>query len=294
MRKQQSFGGSWTDDKLERLRKYLVEYTKIFHKGTYARRFRTVYVDAFAGTGYRTRRQKSSAGLELFPAHADQDAASFLEGSATLALKLPRGFDRYIFIELDPSKVEELERLSSSYGDRDIIVRQGDANEHLSSLCQETDWSTTRAVIFLDPFAMEIDWRTIECIAATRAVDLWLLFPLSAVNRLLTRAGPPPEAWAAHLTRLFGTEDWRPAFYPETERETLFGKVTAQRKQADFSAIGDFLVRRLRSVFPHVTDAPKVLVSSRNSPLFLFCFAAANPGKGGKIAVGIAGHILKM
>ncbi len=37
---------------------------------------------------------------------------------------------------------------------------------------------------------MQVDWKTIEAVAATKAIDLWLLFPLGVgVNRLLTRSG---------------------------------------------------------------------------------------------------------
>lgn len=45
-----------------------------------------------------------------------------------------------------------------------------------------------RAVVFLDPFGMQVEWRTIERIGQTKAIDLWILFPLGvAVNRFLTK-----------------------------------------------------------------------------------------------------------
>ena len=46
------FGGNWTEEKLERVRKYLSAYTTIMSKQP----FRFAYIDAFAGTGYRTLR----------------------------------------------------------------------------------------------------------------------------------------------------------------------------------------------------------------------------------------------
>jgi three-Cys-motif partner protein len=45
------FGGRWTEEKLERLRKYLVAYTTIFKANERAKHLRTTFVDAFAGTG---------------------------------------------------------------------------------------------------------------------------------------------------------------------------------------------------------------------------------------------------
>ncbi|WP_375494674.1 hypothetical protein [uncultured Nostoc sp.] len=40
------------------------------------------------------------------------------------------------------------------------------------------NWRSNRAVLFLDPFGMQIPWSTIEAIAHTEAIDLWYLFPL--------------------------------------------------------------------------------------------------------------------
>jgi three-Cys-motif partner protein len=48
----QSFGGEWTSEKLVRVRKYLGAYATIMRK----QHFRFAYIDAFAGTGYRTLR----------------------------------------------------------------------------------------------------------------------------------------------------------------------------------------------------------------------------------------------
>jgi three-Cys-motif partner protein len=59
------FGGNWTNEKLERVRKYLLEYTKIFEGNERARYFTTIYVDAFAGTGSRIASKSSRTQLPL-------------------------------------------------------------------------------------------------------------------------------------------------------------------------------------------------------------------------------------
>ena len=46
-------GGNWTERKLSALRDYLINYQLIFHAKEAAKNLRTVYVDAFAGTGER-------------------------------------------------------------------------------------------------------------------------------------------------------------------------------------------------------------------------------------------------
>ncbi len=139
---------------------------------------------------------------------------------------------------------------------------------------------------------MEVEWVTIEAIAQTQAIDLWLLFPLGqAVNRLLTRHGPPEEAWAQRLTRMFGTETWKDAFYRVPTQGTLFGAETTLEKDADFDAIGAFFVQRLETVFAQVVQKPRSLRNTKNVPIYLLCFAAGNP-KGAPTAVKIASYIL--
>ena len=62
-------------------------------------------------------------------------------------------------------------------------------------------------------------------------------------------------------------------------------------KTADHEAIGRFLVKQLKKIFPGVAENPLRLYNSTGCPLYLFCFAAANE-KGAQTAVKIAQHIL--
>jgi three-Cys-motif partner protein len=58
----QLFGGSWTEQKLAILAEYLSRYNTALKK----QRFTRIYVDAFAGTGYRQRRRAQSLMQDLF------------------------------------------------------------------------------------------------------------------------------------------------------------------------------------------------------------------------------------
>jgi three-Cys-motif partner protein len=139
---------------------------------------------------------------------------------------------------------------------------------------------------------MQVEWTTIQALGRTKAVDLWLLFPVGvAVNRLLTRGSPPPQGWADALTRIFGTPDWRSAFYTTHTQDTLFGLQSEKRKEGNWQQIGQFFVDRLKTVFAGVADNPLPLRNSTHTPIYLLCFAAGNP-KGAKPAVKIAQDIL--
>lgn len=91
MRRKQSFGGAWTVDKLNRLEKYLRAYLMIFDRNAQASFYTTVYVDAFAGTGYVEKR--ATTGESLFSELAEPETQEFLKGSAHKALDLQPGFN---------------------------------------------------------------------------------------------------------------------------------------------------------------------------------------------------------
>lgn len=290
---QHKFGGSWTEEKLNRLKKYLIAYRTIFTRNPKAATLRTTYVDAFAGTGFRTPPEISKPQTPLL--FDDSDAESFLKGSAQIVLEIEPSFDQFIFIDENPEHILELEKLLKQFpgkANRASIIKK-EANEFVRSWCVATNWVGSRAVVFLDPYGMEVEWSTIEAIACTKAIDLWLLFPLGqAVNRLLTRDKPPEGAWADRLTRCFGTEDWKDAFYRPNRQGKLFDAAKGYEKKANFDSIGKFFINRLDTVFEKVSSNPLRLYNSRNVPIYLLCFAAGNP-KGASTAVKIANDILR-
>jgi three-Cys-motif partner protein len=287
----QHFGGNWTIEKLNRVKKYLAAYAKIMS----SQGFRFAYIDAFAGTGYRLLRQEEDTQKLMFPELMEREARGFLEGSAKIALEIEPQFHRYIFIEKDEKRFTELCRLKDSFpsiGDR-ILVVNAEANTYITDLCLNYKWQRHRAVMFLDPFGMQVTWETVEAIAITKAIDLWYLFPLGvAVNRLLKKNGEINAAIKGRLDSLFGVKCWYKAFYAVTKESDLFGERNVKKKVGGFDEIGDFFVNRLRKVFAGVADNPLPLLNSKRNPLYLLCFAAGNP-KGEKTAVKIAQDILR-
>ncbi len=283
-----TFGGDWTTDKLQRLRKYLDAYVHAM-KNT---RFQLIYIDAFAGTGYRSPRRHDSQPELAFSEFAG--TKGFLDGSARIALQIEPRFSRYIFIEKSEKRHRELLKLKAAsqlLASRIDPVNE-EANHYILRICKEP-WGDRRAVLFLDPYGMQIEWETIKAIAKTQAIDLWILFPLGiGVMRLLRRDGQITPARRRRLDLLFGDTEWYDVFYSRKEKDELFGTRESTEKVGDFKAIGDYFNARLMTVFSGVAPKPLTLRNSRNNPLYLFCFAAGNP-KGSTIAVRIADHILR-
>ena len=289
------FGGNWTDAKLSVLAEYLQAYTTALSRQSFV----TGYIDAFAGTGYREPMRDrdgtdSPQGL-LFPDLATSDTQTLLDGSARIALQINPRFSRYVFIERNAQRCSHLTALKHEFPAlaKDIQILQGDANTHIKDLCKRS-WKTHRAVLFLDPYGMQVEWQTIEAIARTKAIDLWLLFPLGmGVNRLLPRSGNIPAGWRRRLDLLLGTTDWYDEFYRVQASPDLFVGEQAHVIKATMATIAKYFVKRLKSIFPEVTEEPGILKNSSNNPLYLFCFAAGNP-RGGKIGLKIANDILKV
>jgi len=165
----QRFGSAHTSNKLDKLERYLTTYSTALKNQD----FRLIFFDAFAGTG---QIQVSEAAPLL---ESITEYGPFIIGSTERALQLGKAFDEYIFVERSAQKVQRLAELKKKYpnvADR-VSIAQGDANSELQRFALQTDWRKCRAVVFLDPFGNDVEWRTIEAIALTKAVDLWYLFP---------------------------------------------------------------------------------------------------------------------
>ena len=147
--------------------------------------------------------------------------------------------------------------------------------------------------MFLDPFGASVKWQVIAELGRTRAVDLWVLFPYSAVNRMLVRDRKPRKAWADRLTLVFGTTEWEDAFYSRTAFPSLLEPtrvIESVHKSADHRVITDFFVRRLKQEFVAVSD-PFPMHNSNGSLMFMLFFAAANEHSA-KVGLKIANDII--
>jgi len=98
---------------------------------------------------------------------------------------------------------------------------------------------------------MQVNWETIKAIANTEAIDLWYLFPFGiGVNRLLKKdAGKMPVSWEAKLNSIFGTNEWKEAFYSETQETTLFGNDGPSKPNANLRIIRNLYIK-VRHLFP--------------------------------------------
>jgi len=283
------FGGGWSDKKLDVLADYLQAYTTAMKKQP----FELLYIDAFAGAGRALVEEQREDSL--FDNSEIESDATYRHGSPLQAIRNDPPFQRFIFIDRNEESMATLrlqcEQTDAAKSGR-ISYITGDANTELLKIAKSDLLKRgKRAVAFLDPYALHVTWDTIKAIAETKAIDMWLLFPAMAVNRMLPRSGIVPPVWADKLTETFGDDEWRSVFF-RTETADLFGMETTSKTPEPFQKLSEYVTSRLRSVFAGVVDTPLLLRNSGNAPLFLLCFGSGHP-TGAVIAKRIANHIIR-
>ena len=285
---KQEWGGPWTEKKLDAFTKYVWSYLTIMKKFPY---WKTIYFDGFAGSGTRSAKENPILkSLQIIP-----EEEKIYKGAAERVLTMKDGlsFDYYYFIETRKTSIQKLKchlETIPEAQNKNLIFKDGDANKYLLelSLALKKRNPSYSALIFLDPFGMQIEWESITALKGTRS-DVWILLPTGViVNRLLDRKGNLP--YITKLESFFGldAEAIRGHFYKTNQTLTLFGESEAVTKVINpIEKIAELYIERLKTVWKHVTPKPLRLNNTKGAPIFHFVFAANNPN-----AVKIAKQII--
>jgi three-Cys-motif partner protein len=285
-----SFGGPWTEN------------AECYTRALTAARFDLWYVDAFAGSGERQVNTQRGGIFSGEPLHMVTET---LAGSAKRALAIDPPFHHFVFNEPDPERNRVLQQLKAAHPNRDIQIFDGDANEVLRTLFDSGRWrrqsgAMARGMVFLDPYALQVDWATLELLARTGAVDVWYLFPLRDVVRQLARhrSGIGPKE--ARLDRVLSPR-WRdlyslprvPADRPP-DRD-LFGDLIEpkQERNATQRQIEDWFKRRLESIFPYASEPLPLLTGDSRQAFSLFLCVANRSRKAIDLAKHFHGYVMK-
>jgi len=282
------FGGPWTEIKLDAVEYYLECYTKALkHVG-----FDLWYIDAFAGSGDREAERETGGIFEGAPIETIRET---LAGSARRALAVQPHFDHFVFIEKDEKRCEALGETRTENPNADIQIIRGEANEVLKDIVKRSPWNkrdngSSRGVVFLDPYALHVDWETVRALSSTRVLDVWYLFPIRDTLRQLAHDFKGIGPKAPMLDRVLGKE-WRDLYSitPEHKPQTfdMFATVDdkapqpiepAMERVVSPTQFEQWLKTRLEGVFQFVSE-PLPLLSSPNRQLFSLFLGVANPSK---------------
>lgn len=270
------WGGSWTEKKLDAFAKYVKAYLTILKRNPY---WETIYFDGFAGSGERRKECENPLYTQL---QISIDEEKTYKGSAERILSFSNelSFDYYYFIDSDANSLRRLESKLASYPRRkenQFQFKNGDCNNFLRDLANALNKKKYAALIFLDPFGMQVRWESIENLRGTRS-DIWILVPTGLiVNRLLNRKGELKHS--AKLQTFFGLSEKEilDFFYKKEIVNTLFGEQEMIRKiEKPIEKIAMLYIKQLSTIWDYVTETPLKLVNSKGVPIFHFVFASNN------------------
>ncbi len=276
-----NFGGQWTKAKMEIFMKYLPAYLTIMNsvieKQAYAKNWKLIYFDGFAGSG---------AIIEN-----EYDSESFIEGVSTrvLSIEKPREFDLYRFVDLDENNVNSLQNLiDANFSNKKakIKIYNDDFNEVVKKLAAFMQkYKNYKCLAFVDPYGMSVNWSSLETLKGL-SIDMWILVPTGlGANRLLKKDGNISDAWYEKLENFLGINraDIDKEFYKTIP--TLFGEEKSKESDS-ISKIHKIYKSRLNTIFKYVSDA-YVMKNTQNSIMYHFLLASNN-----QTAINIANHIV--
>jgi three-Cys-motif partner protein len=291
-----SWGGPWTEKKLDAFENYVRAYLVIMNKNPY---WETIYFDGFAGSGEKGE-EENPLYLTLEFSELEEHV---YEGAAERISKLeePSRFDYYYFIEKDQSSLKKLKNKISNLNNGKkgkIEFRAGDCNGELLKLAKalkKTKSSASKslkyaALLFLDPFGMQIEWNSIAQLAGTKS-DVWVLLPTAViVNRLLDRKGELKSIKKLQFFFGMNEQEIKDHFYIPTGQQNLFDNETDHFSKIanPIEKIAEIYIRNMKMIWTHVTERPLRLNNRQGAPLFHFVFASNN-----KSALNIANDIIK-
>ncbi len=264
------FGGAWTEDKVSTIENYAKMLIRALGK-----KFDVHYIDGFAGDGIGA---SPSLGASEDQLPIIQSTETIIESAASRISNLP--FTTMNFIERDEKNIVGLQKLVSQKELKSARVHHGDANtKTLDILAQFGD--SDRALVFFDPFGLELKWGTLEAIAKQPVYcDIFYLLPIYRVNTSIKNADrsilPHMRNSLEICLGMEESEIIKQVFSIETEKD-LFGDSESVRRNE--KAVERLFINRLRQIFCYVNEPPLKLVNSRNGHLFSLILCSNNPSK---------------
>ena len=268
------FGGEWTIQKLHIIEEYLRSYSAVLKN----QRVKKIYVDGFAGSGKTELKNKSEQVLgmqeDLLGEPQMTTSSMVVQGSPLLSLKYD--FDKYYFLELNEERISELkEAIRKEYPHKIDKVHfvAGDCNEKLLDVVSKIT-VYDRCLMFLDPYALELKWSTLEKVSQCGVVDLWYLFPLSMI-RLMEKKREINEANKRKISSILGTDEWFEKLFVESEQINFFGE--SHYNRISYDMVLEYIKNRFATIFSYVSPDAKILKNKdKNAPMFLLCFMMTN------------------
>jgi three-Cys-motif partner protein len=258
--------GEWSERKIRIVTRYAEAYSKILAKQSFLQHF---YIDGFCGGGIAVR--KGSGDHVLTTARR------------ILAIKPP--FKGYHLIDADPGKAAAMRQACDKH--QDAVAHCGDANALLPAILRQMRRDQyRRALCFLDPYKILLDWNVLVEAARMSTIETFIHFPTGDIQRnvLRRRQDTVEPVDVARMNLMWGDNSWRSAAF--VNEPDLFGD---REVKAPIDSLLSAFCDRLRKVagFARVSR-PLPMRNKTNAIIYHLIFATPNA-----TGLRIANHILK-
>ena len=182
--------GIWSLKKLIALDYYIKPFIKILKENNFKKCY---YVDPFSGTGLIKINNHIFPGSPLIP---------------LLRMKEGIVFDKYFFSDKNKNSIDILgERVRKGDKISDIVTEKNNFKDTIEKLFtgeKPESWKDKGYLVFLDPYGFTVDWKSMERILKSGAVDLMFTCVTWAINWNRNNKNSKKS-----LTEYFGDDSWK-------------------------------------------------------------------------------------
>jgi three-Cys-motif partner protein len=251
--------GYWSELKLEIVEKYGAAYTSAFRNATNLKKY---YIDAFSGAGL----------------HVSKRTKQQIEGSPARALKVRPPFDGFYFIDMDADKTAYLQKLCEDKSN--VHIHTGDSNSYLTKeLLPTIQYQRfNRALCLLDPYGLHLNWEVMQQAGQSKAVDMFLNFPVMDMNRNAIWRNPAqvPQEGIERMTRFWGDDSWKQIAYAENPQGDFFAAADLE-KQPNAAIVAAFRDRLNEIAGFQFVPNPLPMKNSNKAVIYYLFFASPKP-----------------
>jgi three-Cys-motif partner protein len=235
--------------------KLVGSYCDIFTTGMKGRWDQLVYIDLFAGAGHATIIETGKTYLS----------------SALIAMSVPNPFTKYILCEEVEEKFEALKtRVKKHFSHLDVTLIKGDSNKIIDQVFKSIPpfkrGNTLLPFCFVDPYSLNLHFRTIETLGSKILMDFLILQALHMDgNRNLAKYLKDENDKIAYY---LGNDNWRTDFNQSCKDYSAnFVKFLAEQylnKMISMGYIPEKNMHQIRS-------------NEKNLPLYYLAFYSKHP-----------------
>jgi three-Cys-motif partner protein len=230
-------------------------YCDIFTTGMKGKWDQLVYIDLFAGAGYATIKESGKTYLS----------------SALIAMSVPNPFAKYILCEENPERFCALSsRVERGFSHLDVTLINGDCNKVVEEIFRSIPafykGNTVLHFCFIDPYSLNINFRTIEILGRKKSIDFLILQALHmTANRNLKKFIQEEND---RIALYLGDLQWREKYDSNSKKySTDFVRFLADqytRKMAEMNYIPEKNTHQIKS-------------NIKNLPLYYLAFYSKHP-----------------